>query len=396
MSQGFEQVDAGLADAIASGALPGVVAVVVGPEGVRHTFAGGRLSVDGGADVTADTMFRLASMTKAVASVAALQLVEAGRLELDAEVASILPEHGELQVLDGFDGDTPRLRAPASRATVRQLMNHTAGHTYHFANTPTVRYLEVTGTPNVLTGDVAALHAPLVADPGTTWEYGTNTDWLGKVVEAVSGQDLKAYLQEHILDPLGMTDTTFSPGAEQRERMMAVHHRTPDGSLVAGPVDLNADPGWWAGGHGLHGTAGDYGRFVAALLGGGELDGTRILGEETLRLMFDNSLGDIALPELMKSADPDLMNDVPTMPWKQGWGLGLHLTLEDLPGMRSAGTGDWAGLFNSYYWIDRSAGVGGVVLTQVLPFFDEGVVTAAVGFEMGVYAAVGAGTASAA
>ena len=362
---------------VAKGALHGVAAVVVDRNGQLFHHAAG--------EARADTLFRNASMTKAVATTAALQLVEQGRLSLDASVASILPEFGRLQVLDGFDGDKPRLRPPASQATVRQLMTHTGGLGYFFLNEKLVRYHELTGEPTALTGLKRSLSVPLVNDPGTAWEYGVNTDWLGLVIEKISGQSLGSYLGQHVYGPLKMNDSTFTPSDAQRARLLRVMQRQADGRLAPSPHDLPPTSEWDAGGHGSYGTVQDYGRFVRAWLD----DGAGILKPATVQLALQNHLGAIKLPELMKSMVPELSNDVPALPVPQGWGLGFHLTLADLPGMRSNGTGDWAGVFNSYYWIDRTRGVGGVLMTQLLPFFDLRVIETLMGFEMAVYQQVG-------
>ena len=381
-------LDAILEDAVATGAVPGAVAVVAGPDGLRHVAAAGSLRAGGTDAVRHDTMFRYMSMTKALVSVAALQLIEQGRLALDQEVASVLPAFAELEVLEGFDGDTPRLRPPARAATIRNLLTHTSGLAYGFADAGLLRHLQATGTPDAMTGTHAAIAIPLVADPGTRWTYGVSTDWLGQVVEAVSGQDLAAYLHEHVFAPLGMDDTTFAPTAEQRARLMPVHRRAPDGDLAPDAFELPAEPEFWPGGHGAYGTATDYARFLAALLAGGELDGRRILRPETVELAFTDHLGDLPLPELIESAMPELSNDIVSMPFEQGWGLGFHLVCEDLPGMRRAGSGDWAGLCNSYYWVDRASGVAVALFTQILPFFDGPVLQTALALEQAVYAGV--------
>jgi methyl acetate hydrolase len=383
---GFAGIDGLLDSSVSSGGVPGVVAVVVGPEGILYEGAAGRRSVGGDAAVTPDTMFRFASMTKAMGSVAALQLIEEGKLELDQPVASVLPEFGELQVLDGFDGDTPRLRPPASQATIKHLLTHTAGHGYWFGSEELRRYHEATGVPNAFSGLSTSLHTPLLFDPGTTWNYGINTDWLGMVVERVTRKGLDAVLAERIWGPLGMTDTTFVPTDEQRARMMDVHQRQADGSLALSVHDIPQEPEYWASGHGSYGTGRDYGKFVSMLLAGGG----DVLRPETVELAFSDHLGGIPLPERTLSTEPELVNEFDALPFPQTWGLGFHITSVDLDGMRRAGTGDWAGLFNSYFWVDRTAGVGGVLMTQVLPFFDMGVVELLVGFEQAVYAAVGA------
>jgi CubicO group peptidase (beta-lactamase class C family) len=375
--------------AVSTGAVPGASFVVTGPDGNTRQMTAGSLRIGEDEPVTPTTMYRLMSMTKAVASVGALQLVESGGLQLDQEVAWIVPEFGEVKVLEGFDGDRPRLREPDRPATVQQLFTHTSGHGYVFLRPELVRYYEVTGLPDPITGVRSSLLQPLIADPGTVWNYGISLDWLGLVIEAVSGQDLASYLTEHVLRPLGMTDTTFHPSGEQRSRLMAIHNRAPDGGLTLSELELPADPEYLAAGHGLYSTAGDYARFMTALLGGGELAGVRVLKPETVELMFTDHLAGIPLPpDGTVSTMPELSNDVPPLPFAQTFGLGLHVFTEDLPGMRRAGSGDWSGLCNCFYWIDRTSGVAGAFLTQVLPFYDLQVLEAVLGIEQAVYAEI--------
>ena len=386
---GMERIDGVLEAAVANSVFPGVTAVVGDRDGGLYEGAFGRLSVDGEAPARPDTMIRIASMTKAFVSVAALQLLEQGRLELQQPVADVLPAFGDLQVLEGFDGDEPRLRRPSSQATIRQLLTHTAGLGYWFGNAEVLRYHQVSGIPEPGACKRSLFEMPLVADPGTRWEYGTNFDWLGQVVEAVSGQDLATYCQEHVFGPLGMADATFRPTDEQRARLMTVHSRTPDGGLVASPFEWPAEPEFWAGGHGAYTTAAEYLRFMRALLRDGELDGARVLRPETVELAFTDHLDGLPLPTLIRTAVPEVCNDIPSLPFAAGFGLGFHLYLEDLPGLRRAGSGDWAGLCNCYYWIDRGTGVAGALLTQVLPFFDLPILETATAFEQAVYAEVG-------
>jgi methyl acetate hydrolase len=387
-------IDSLLAQATEEQTVPGVVAVAGDRDGTLYEGASGRLSVAGAEPARLSTTMALASMTKAITSVAALQLMEQGRLELQQPVADLLPSFQDLQVLEGFDGEVPRLRAPATRATVRQLLTHTSGLAYWFGNAEVLRYNQLAGIPDPTTGLRRMFESPLASDPGTRWEYGTSTDWLGLVIEAVSGQDLATYCEQHIFAPLGMSDTTFRATDDQRARLMAIHARTPQGGLVVAPIELPAEPEFWSGGGGLVGTGADYLRFMRALLRGGELDGQRVLSSETVELAFSDHLDGIELPEVMRSAVPELTNDVPSLPVAQGFGLGFHLVLEDIPGMRRSGTGDWAGLFNCYYWVDRAAGVAGAFLTQVLPFFDARIVERALGFEAAIYAQVGAAAAA--
>jgi CubicO group peptidase (beta-lactamase class C family) len=383
-------IDGLLERAVGDGVVPGVVAIAGDRDGVLYEGAFGVLSAGGDTVVRPNTMFWLASMTKAMVSVGALGLIERGELELEQPVAEILPAFAALQVLEGFDGDTPRLRAPVRQATIRQLLTHTAGPSYWFSNRNILRYHQLSGIPDPTAGKLATLfEMPLVADPGTRWEYGTSTDWLGQVVEAVSGQGLDSFCAEHVFAPLGIRDVTFTPTEEQAARMMTVHSRTPGGDLAPTPMQMRADGEFFSAGAGASGTGLDYLRFMRTLLRGGELDGERVLRPETVELAFTDHLRGAPLPELMRSAIPELTNDVPALPIAQGWGLGFHLVLEDVPGMRRAGTGDWAGLANCYFWIDRATGIAGAFLTQVLPFYDARIVETAVGFEQAVYALAG-------
>lgn len=370
-------IDDLLSGAVEDDVFHGVSAVVVSGEGALYDGAHG--------EAGADTIFRNASMTKALTTAGALQLVERGLLDLDAPVESIVPEFGELQVLEGFDGDQPILRAPKTKATVRQLATHTSGCGYPFTSDGLLRYAELTGQPGLFSGLRASVTGPLARDPGTVWEYGTSTDWLGFVVEAASGQKLDAYLAEHLFGPLGMSDTTFAPDDGQRARLLALKRRTSDGALADDGRDFSPDPEWASGGAGSYGTASDYGRFIRAMLNGGEIEGTRVLGTATVEAAFADHLQGASLPEVIGAADSTLTNEVPLLTLPQGWGLGFHLVSVDIPGMRSAGTGDAAGLLNCYYWIDRRSGIGAALMTQVLPFFDAQIVDVLVAFETAVY-----------
>jgi CubicO group peptidase (beta-lactamase class C family) len=389
MSAGIDSV---LQAAVDAGDVPCVVAVAADGGGPIYEGAAGPRAVGSPEPVSPDTMFRIASMTKMVATVAALQLVERGKLDLGAPVEQYLPEFADLQVLDGFDGDTPRLRAPATRATVHHLVTHTSGLAYWFFNADIVRWEELTGTPNVLSGSKAIFAAPLVADPGTRYEYGINTDWLGRVVEAASGQGLDEYMAEHILGPLGMRSTTFLMNDEQRANSVPVHLRGEDGAWQAVPeVDWSQEPEWWAGGHGLHSTPRDYLRFQRMLLGGGTLEGTRILEPATIEDAFTNHIGDLDFPAEIRTADPGSTADFNAGPGFK-WGLGLLLNSEQQPGMRAAGSGAWAGIFNTHFWVDRSTGVTGAVYSQTLPFVEPRVYQVYVDFERALYASLDEGS----
>jgi CubicO group peptidase (beta-lactamase class C family) len=334
-------------------------------------------------------VFWIASMTKAITSVAALREVEAGRLRLDAPIAEVLPELAAPKVLEGFDaGGRPRLR-PARRAiTLRHLLTHTAGFSYDIWNTEIGRYMAAEGVPGIISCENAALTTPLVAEPGERWEYGINIDWAGKAVERVSGQSLEAYFREHIFGPLGMADTGFVLGPAQRERLVAMHARGPDG-LAPIPFEVPQAPQFFMGGGGLYGTAPDYLRFARMVLGGGTLDGVRIYGPETAALLAADQIVPLTVPK-MTTAIPDYSNDVEVFPgMAKGWSLAFLINHQPVPGGRAAGSLAWAGLANTYYWIDPTVGVTGVLLTQILPFADPDVLDLLGAFESAVYRAVG-------
>lgn len=378
-------IDQLLHNAVSAGHVPNVVAIAADDDGVIYEGAAGPRVVGGADPVSADSLFRIMSMTKMVATVAALQLVERGKLDLDAPVEQYRPEFAKVQVLDGFDGDKPILRPPTRRATVRHLVTHTSGLSYWFWNERIAKWEAVTGTPNVLSGSEVIFTAPMIADPGTTFEYGINTDWLGHVIEAASGQRLDAYLAEHITGPLGMTDTTFVPTPAQREKLVAVHVRGEDGQWRATDIDLAAQPDYYAAGHGLYSTPRDYLVFQRMLLGGGSFAGTKILEKSTVDAAFTNQIGELSFPERIPTADPASSHDLALGPGYK-WGYGLLLTTEQVPGMRAPGSGAWAGLLNSHFWVDPVNRITGAIYSQSLPFVPPEQVALYADFERAVYA----------
>ena len=388
MSAGIDSVLQGAVDA---GVVPNVVAMAADTDGPIFEGVAGPRAVGESDPVTPDTQFRIASMTKMVATVAALQQVERGNLELDAPVEQYVPEFADLQVLEGFDGDTPRLRPPAAKATVRQLASHTTGLSYWFWNPDIVRWQEVTGTPHVMSGSNVIFTAPLVADPGAKLEYGINTDWLGRVVEAASGQSLDAYLAEHILGPLGMDSTAFLMTPAQRANSVPIHLRGESGAWEATDLDWSQEPDWWAGGHGLYSTPRDYLRFQRMLLGGGALGSVRILEPATVDAAFTNQIGELDFPPAIATADPETSADFNAGPGFK-FGLGLLLNTQAQPGARAAGSGAWAGLFNTHFWVDRASGVTGAIYSQTLPFVEPPVFQMYVDFERALYASLEQGT----
>lgn len=385
----FKIFEADLAAAVAGGQIAGAVALVADRDGVIYETAAGVRAAGQPTPMDTTTTFGLASMTKAIASVAALREVERGSLSLDADLAGLVPEFAELKVLEGFGEDgAPRLRPARGPITLRQLLTHTSGYAYDFASEDLARWTASTGAPSPVSGLRAAHAIPLLFDPGERWTYGIGIDWAGVVVEAASGQRLNAYLDDHVFGPLGMPDTGFMPNADQVARRAAVHMRGPDGSLFplpASPLPNLEEPEVFSGGGGLVGTARDYSRFLRMLLNGGALEGARVLKPETVDLMSQVHTGPLRAGAF-KAAAATLTHDFDLFPDQHtGWGLATMISPEAGRNGRSAGTLAWAGIFNTYYWADREKGLAGILMTQQLPFGDPKVLALVESLERGAY-----------
>ncbi len=365
-------------DPVLASKIIGGVAGATTDSGVIAEMAFGQRVLGAAEPMTTDTVFWIASMTKALVATAAMMLVEEGRLSLDSALENVLPALGEVGVLDGYDAQKkPILRPPARKITLRHLLTHTSGFCYDTWDAGMVSYLATTGT--------SRLDVPLSFDPGERWHYGTGIDWVGKVIMAVTGQRLDLCLRDHVLAPLGMHDTSFLLTDSTSARLAGMHRRLPDGSVAKIPFEAPQDAAAFTGGGGLHGTVPDYLRFIRMILGDGRLDDVRLLKPATVALMAENHIGDLTAGE-MQTALPGVSNDVafyPGMPKK--WGLSFLINTQDVPGARSAGSLAWGGLFNTYFWIDRQRKVGGVLMTQLLPFADPPTLALFEAFERAVY-----------
>jgi CubicO group peptidase (beta-lactamase class C family) len=371
--------------------IPGVVAMAANNQEVIYQGAFGKRDLSKDDAMTADSVFWIASMTKAITAAAAMQLVEQGKLSLDAPIGKVLPDLASPQVLEGFDAKgEPKLRPAKNQITLRHLMTHTAGFCYEMWNGDKATYLEKTGLPGITSCKNDALKTPIASDPGTRWEYGTNIDFVGKAVEAVSGKRLDAYLRDHIFAPLGMNDTGFKLTDAMRKRLVGMHARNPDGSLAPLPFELEQDPEFHMGGGGLYGTAGDYIKFTQMILNKGRGNGNQVLRPETVASMSQNHIGDLVVTK-MTSAALIYTNDVDLYPdMVKKWGLSFLITTDKTPEGRSAGSLAWAGLANTFFWIDPARDVAGVILMQMLPFCDARCLEAFAGFERGIYAGLDA------
>jgi CubicO group peptidase (beta-lactamase class C family) len=384
----FAKISELLKRATDAGDVPGVAVAVATPDGVVFEGAFGTRDLDDGAAMAPDTMIRIASMTKAITGACAMQLVEQGKLALDEPIGRLLPQLGDVKVLEGHDADgTPRLRAPKRPITLRHLLTHTSGHAYEFWNATIADYRKKAATPPVASGLLSSLNIPLLFDPGEQWEYSISIDWAGLAVEQASGLKLADYMQTNLFGPLGMSDTGFRINDSQRARLARLYGRTREGALV--PVTRDQpppDPEFDGGGGALFSTVRDYAKFTRMMLNSGTLDGVRVLKADTVALMSQNAMGEVNVRRLPAVATT-LTNPVDFIDGMK-WGLTFLINPEPLATGRSAGSLAWAGLLNSYYWIDPVKNVAGVYATQILPFCDVKSLKLFQDFETAVYEAI--------
>ena len=379
---GFGAFEAALARSVAEGRIAGAVALVTDRDRVTYEHAAGLRTAGQPDAMTPDTEFWIASMTKAVVSVAALRLVEQGRLTLDGDLSELCPDLRDLQVLEGVSEGRARLRPAKGFVTLRQLLTHTSGFAYAFTHPEFRAFTRTEGAVDPNSGTRAAHRQPLMFDPGQGWIYGIGIDWAGIVIEAASGQRLDAYLAQHVFRPLGMTDTGFALSDDQAARKASVHVRAPDGTLVPIPFALPADPEVLSGGGGLYSTARDYARFLRMLIG---RDGGGVISADTLRGLSESHSGGHKA-SYIKSAMGNMTNDFDLYPHMEvGHGLAAMVTPDPTGDGRSAGSLAWAGLANTYYWADPVAGQAGLLLTQLLPFADPEVLGLFKALERGAY-----------
>jgi len=359
--QGPAELDTLLRAAVEQKRVPHFVAMVATAQGVAYEHAIG---------VRADALFAIASMTKPVTSIAVMQLVEAGKVKLNEPAATYLPEMAGVQVLDAGT-----LRPPRSPVTVRHLLTHTSGYGYEFLNRELFDWVAKGAVPSAMTGGDGYMKAPLLFDPGTRWEYGINAEWLGGLVERVSGQSLEAYFRQHIFDPLGMSDSFFAVPPHKQPRIAKTYQRKDGGALAEQP-----------GGGGLYSTARDYLTLTRALMAGGQFGQRRILTPESVAMMGQNHIGDLSIPPFLRSFMPQFVTDRAVRPGNvDKFGLGFGLNSAPVPAGRGLNTLAWSGVYNTFFWIDRENQVCAVLLTQMLPFLDPGPRTLLEEFERAVY-----------
>jgi CubicO group peptidase (beta-lactamase class C family) len=377
------EIDAAFSASISAQKIPGVVAMAANEQSVLYEGAFGLRNGEAASRMSTDTIFRIASMVKLLTSVAALQLVEQGRLKLDEPAANVDPALASILVLAGFDAKgAPQLHPPERPLTLRHLLSHTSGFSYPLWDPKVARYLKVArGRPKLP-------RMLLMFEPGARWAYGGSLDRVGRMVEIASGEPLERYLRDRITGPLGLSDTVVSLDEKQRAREASLFVRDADGKLLVQPLEKPNGSKVFLGGGGIYSTASDYLTLLQALLGGGSLRGTRILLPETVALMSQNQTGHLEAG-ILKTTNPALSNDVNFFPGTHlRWGLGHMINLDPVPDGRSAGSLTWAGLFNTYYWIDPAKRLAGVIMMQILPFADGEALKTYRQFEHGIYHAL--------
>lgn len=372
-------IDGTLRSGIAQRGIPAVAGMVATDRRIIYSGAFGTRD-SSGIPVRADSIFGIASMTKAITTVAALQLVETGKVKLDEPVGKYLPKLENPEVLEGFDPQSgkPILRPARTRITLKHLLTHTSGLCYDTWDGEMFRYSRAV--------ENSQPPGPLMFEPGERWQYGTGVDWTGRLVEALSGMNLEDYFQSKIFRPLEMPDTSFVLPEPKFERLVSTYQRGPDGALKQGERKLPSRPKAFNGGGGLHSTCADYVRFMQMILNKGlGPNNARILEAKTVEGMQMNQIGPLTAGK-MKSYRPELSSDVDIQPGAtEKWGLGFLINTTPYTGGRSAGSLAWAGIANTFYWIDPKRSLCAVLMMQFLPFVDKEAVGLLGDFERAVY-----------
>ena len=386
-----ESIDRELNNAISDGIAPGAVAIVVNKNQTLYEKSFGFQSLRTQSPMAIDSIFNIASMTKPIAALGCMLAVEQGLLRLDQNAGDLIPWLDEAQVLEGFTSSgKPLLRKARTRITLRKLLTHTSGFVYDIWNSNQNRYLQFAGTGTVSNGAIESLKQPLAFEPGEKWGYGPGIDWATRLLEVVTGQPLGKYLESEIFKPLGMSDTSFEPiRVNERKfgRRAALHRATSNGykTMKDGTLDRASSRRFDGGGGGLYSTAADYGKFMKTLLNEGKFEEKHILSSETVKLMSENQLGELRVPPMLStdyflSADTDFLPGI-----EKSWGLSFLINEENNPGGRDKGSLSWAGLCNTYFWIDSTNEIAAALLCQVLPFAHPPVIELLSRFEKAIY-----------
>ncbi|PBI93978.1 Esterase EstB [Variovorax boronicumulans] len=371
------------------GGAPGVVAMATDHTGNFYEGAAGTRELGHDRPMATDSVFAIFSTTKAITGTCAMQLIEEGKISLTDPAGVYVPEIDELQVLDGFDADgRPRTRAPRRRITVNDLMLHTSGLGYEFFSEDDLKYRAALNIPTVVSGSFESIRTVLLHEPGAAWTYGANIDWLGRIVEQQRGKRLGEVMKERVFEPLGMQDIGFGMSESMKARRVTIHDRAADGRLTPLPeLVLPEPPPMDMGGHGLYATVGEYMKFIRMVLNDGAGPHGRVLKADTVQRMAQDGLAAMDLSVGgWRTSVPALSNTGEFLPGTdKGWAYTFMTNRERAPTGRPANSLMWAGLANSFFWIDRESGIGGYWATQILPFQDCASYPGFVAFETAVY-----------
>lgn len=373
IADSLDQITFFLQDAVKSDKIPGAVFTVVKDGALVYEESVGMSDAEDEIEMQSDHIFRMASMTKPITSVAVLMLAEQGRLSVDDPVSDFIPEFANASILESVDlTDTTWTTRPAeNEVTIHHLLTHTSGIAYGFINEQLNAVYKKAGVPDGTVMDgrtiketMAKLGSlPLLHEPGSKWTYGLSTDVLGRVVEAASGMALDQFFQGEIFGPLGMEDTGFNLSPEKHDRVVALYRNAGPNNLtrvsqlsIEGPDTLNTESrqmpqvNYFSGGSGLMGSANDYQRFLQTVLNGGTFGGVTLFGEETARYLKENQIDGLRLGD-------------------DGFSYAFMVTLPDgdHKNLREAGRLQWGGLFQTHFWIDPARNSTVVLMTQVYP-----------------------------
>ncbi|MEM7705635.1 MAG: serine hydrolase domain-containing protein [Pseudomonadota bacterium] len=378
-----DQIDRYLAEQIRSTKIPGLVALVVNKDGELYSAAFGHRDVANQAPMTMDTIFRIASMTKPLAATAVMMLVEDGQLDLDDPIADYIPAYSEPRVLVDFNAQTSKYttRPSATPITIRHLLSHSSGMAYGFSN-------HINGAIRQANPELDQQTLPLLYDPGTSWSYGQGISQAGIALEHITGMGLERFLQERLFQPLGMSETSYIVSRANQPRVTTLHRLDDSGLIeIPNPIDIRSSAN---GDRGLHSTARDYAKFIQLFLNDGVApNGQRLLSSKTIEEMSRNQLGPVRI-SLQQGIQPDWSRPFPLGADHDSFGLGFQITgPHSADNQRAPGSLSWAGLLNTQFWIDRENGIGGILLMQYLPFYDEDAIKTLQGFEALVYRGLG-------
>lgn len=371
------------------GGAPGVVAMVTDRKANVYEGAVGKRELGKDQPMTTDSVFAIFSTTKALAGTCVMQLVEEGKISLSDPAKKYVPEIAEIGVLTGFDASgQPTTRPPKRDITINDLMLHTSGFCYEFFSADDLKYRTAKNIPTVVSCTSASIKTVLLHDPGERWTYGVNIDWLGKIVEQQRGKRLGEVMKERLFAPLDISDMAFTMTDSMKARRVTIHDRAADGKLTPLPeLALPQPPELDCGGHGVYASIGEYMKFIRMILNDGAGPNGRVLKAETVARMCEDGLAKMGLQSTgWVTSIPSLTNAGEFFPGiEKGWAYTFMTNREETPSGRPAGSLMWAGLANTFFWIDRKNGVGGYWATQILPFQDIASYPGFVDFETALY-----------